>query len=145
MNSIWYVWVQFDVWNWKRYIPKLHWNVTSLWHFFKTQPSLLFINNLKFDMNDLNIAWFSKRYHLVSLEAYQPKELWLENHFYANTALLLYFYQISIFLLGCLHFFLHFFFKFMENLFKKHPVPIWKILWTLIPEPALWGAWNVRF
>jgi len=31
-------------------------------------------------------------------------------------------YQIFIFLLGHLHFFLHFFFTFMENLFKKHPI-----------------------
>ena len=30
--------------------------------------------------------------------------------------------QIFIFLLGHLHFFLHFFFSFMENLFKKHPI-----------------------
>ena len=39
-----------------------------------------------------------------------------------NTTLLLYLYQIFIFLLGHLHFFLHFFFTFMENLFKKHPI-----------------------
>ena len=32
-------------------------------------------------------------------------------------------YQIFIFLLGHLHFFFHFFFKFLENLFKKHPIP----------------------
>ena len=31
-------------------------------------------------------------------------------------------YQIFIFPLGHLHFFLHFFFMFMENLFKKHPI-----------------------
>ena len=30
---------------------------------------------------------------------------------------------IFVFLLGHLHFFLHFFFAFMENLFKKHPLP----------------------
>ena len=35
---------------------------------------------------------------------------------------MLYLYQIFIFLLGHLHFFLHFFFSFMENLFKKHPI-----------------------
>ena len=39
-----------------------------------------------------------------------------------NTTLLLYLYQIFIFLLGRLHFFLHFFFSFMENLLKKHPI-----------------------
>ena len=37
---------------------------------------------------------------------------------------MLYLYQILIFLLGHLHYFLHFFFAFMENLFKKHPIPI---------------------
>ena len=31
-------------------------------------------------------------------------------------------YQISIFLLGYLNFFLHFSFTFMDNLFKKHPI-----------------------
>ena len=36
--------------------------------------------------------------------------------------MLLSLYQIFIFLLGHLHFFLHFFFTFMENLFKKHPI-----------------------
>ena len=35
--------------------------------------------------------------------------------------MLLCLYQIFIFLLGHRHFFLHFFFAFMENLFKKHP------------------------
>ena len=34
----------------------------------------------------------------------------------------LYLNQIFIFLLGHLLFFLHFFFTFMENLFKKHPI-----------------------
>ena len=55
---------------------------------------------------------------------YQPNESWFEKCFYAkiNTTLLLYLYQPSIFLLGHLHFFLHFFFLFMENLFKKHPI-----------------------
>ena len=38
-----------------------------------------------------------------------------------NTTLLLYLSQISIFLLEHLHFFLHFFFAFMENPWKKHP------------------------
>ena len=33
-------------------------------------------------------------------------------------------YQIFIFLLGHLHFFLHFFLPFMENLLKKHPIPV---------------------
>ena len=36
--------------------------------------------------------------------------------------MLLCLYQIFIFLLGHLHFFLHIFFAFMENLFKKHPI-----------------------
>ena len=36
--------------------------------------------------------------------------------------MLLSLYQIFIFLLGHLHFFLHFFFTFMENLFKKPPL-----------------------
>ena len=36
--------------------------------------------------------------------------------------MLLYLCQIFIFLLGHLQFFLHFFFTFMENLFKKHPI-----------------------
>ena len=47
-----------------------------------------------------------------------------EKNFYAkiNTTLLLYLYQIFIFLLGHLHFFLHFLFTFVENLFKKHPI-----------------------
>ena len=36
--------------------------------------------------------------------------------------MLLYLYQIFIFLLGHLHFFLHLFFSFMENFFKKHPI-----------------------
>ena len=35
----------------------------------------------------------------------------------------LYLCQIFIFLLDHLHFILHFFFTFMENLFKKHPLP----------------------
>ena len=36
--------------------------------------------------------------------------------------LMLYLYQSFIFLLSHLHFFLHFFFTFMVNLFKKHPI-----------------------
>ena len=36
---------------------------------------------------------------------------------------MLYLYQIFVFLLGHLHFFLHLLFKFMEKLFKKHPIP----------------------
>ena len=36
--------------------------------------------------------------------------------------MLLYLCQIFIFLLGHLHFFLHFFLSLMENLFKKHPI-----------------------
>ena len=36
--------------------------------------------------------------------------------------MLLSFYQIFILLLGHLNFFLHFFFTFMENLLKKHPI-----------------------
>ena len=35
---------------------------------------------------------------------------------------MLYLYQSIIFLLGHLHFFLHFFFTFMENPIKKHPI-----------------------
>ena len=35
----------------------------------------------------------------------------------------MYLYQICIFLLGHLHVFLHFFFLFVESLFKKHPIP----------------------
>ena len=55
---------------------------------------------------------------------YQPNKSRFEKYFYAkiNTTLLLYLYQIFIFLLGHLHFFLHFFFLFMKNLFKKHPI-----------------------
>ena len=55
---------------------------------------------------------------------YQPNKF--EKHFYAkiNTTLLLYLYRISISLLGHLHFFLHFFFTFMEKIFKKHPISI---------------------
>ena len=34
----------------------------------------------------------------------------------------LYLYQIFVFLLDHLHFFLHFFFVLMKNLFKKHPI-----------------------
>ena len=36
--------------------------------------------------------------------------------------MLLYLYQIFIFLLGHLHFLLYFFSTFIENLFKKHPI-----------------------
>ena len=36
--------------------------------------------------------------------------------------------RISIFLLGHLHYFLHFFFSFMENLFKKHPLHARKLV-----------------
>ena len=55
------------------------------------------------------------------------------NCFYAqvNTTLLLYLRQIFTFLLGHLHFFLHFFFAFMENLFKKHPIFCFKIKITI--------------
>ena len=55
---------------------------------------------------------------------YQPNKTWFEKYFYAkiNTMLLLYLYQIFIFLLGHLPFFLHFFFTFMESLFKKQPI-----------------------
>jgi len=38
-------------------------------------------------------------------------------------------YQIFIFLLGHLHFFLDFFFTFMENLFKKHPIHFTDFFW----------------
>ena len=40
-----------------------------------------------------------------------------------NFILLLYMYQVFKFLLGPLHFFVHFFFTFMENLFLVHPIP----------------------
>ena len=43
--------------------------------------------------------------------------------------MLLYLYQILMFLLGHLHFFWHYFFTFMENLFKKHPIFFWKTFW----------------
>ena len=36
--------------------------------------------------------------------------------------LVLFMYQVFIFLLGHLHFFVHFFFTFMENLFMDHPI-----------------------
>ena len=54
----------------------------------------------------------------------RPNKSRFEKYFYAkmNTTLLLYLYQIFIFLLGHLHFFLHFIFSFMENLSKKHPI-----------------------
>ena len=57
---------------------------------------------------------------------YQPKKSWFKNKFYSkiNTIMLLYLYQIFIFLLGHLHFFLHFLFMSMENLFKKHPIHV---------------------
>ena len=41
-----------------------------------------------------------------------------------NTALLLYLSHMFILLLGHVHFFLHFFVSFMENLFKKHPIQV---------------------
>ena len=49
--------------------------------------------------------------------SYQPKKSWFENYFCAkiNTTMLLYLYQIFIFLLGHLHFFVDFFFTFMET------------------------------
>ena len=43
--------------------------------------------------------------------------------------MLLCLYQIFIFLLGHLHFFLHFLFTFMENHFKNHPI---FIHWTFV-------------
>ena len=48
---------------------------------------------------------------------YLPKESLFKNYFYAitNTTLRLYFCQIFIFLLGHLHFFVDFFFTFMET------------------------------
>ena len=45
-------------------------------------------------------------------------------------------YQIFIYLLDNLHLFLHFFFPFMENLFKKHP-----IRWSI--GPRVGGVWEV--
>jgi len=36
--------------------------------------------------------------------------------------MLMYLYKIFILLPGHFHFFLHLFFTFMENLFKKHPI-----------------------
>ena len=61
----------------------------------------------------------------MSLSAEKINKSWFENCFHAkiNTIMLLSLYQIFIFLLSHLHFFLHFFFTFMENLFKKHPIP----------------------
>jgi len=55
---------------------------------------------------------------------YLPKKALFENYLYAkiNTIMLLYLYQIFIFLRGQPNFFLHFFIAFMENLFKKHPI-----------------------
>ena len=52
------------------------------------------------------------------------KKLWFENYFYGkiNAIMLLYLCKIFIFLLDHLQFFLHFFFTFMENFFKKHPI-----------------------
>ena len=51
------------------------------------------------------------------------KKSWLENCYYAKTnpTLLLYLYQIFVFMLGHLHFFLRSFFTYIQNLFKKHP------------------------
>ena len=54
-----------------------------------------------------------------------------------NTTLLSYLYQTFIFLQGHLHFFWHFFFLFMENLFKKHPIYTIKSRGT---KPAQRGA-----
>ena len=70
--------------------------------------------------------WTCKRPH-------QQKKSWFENCFHAkiNTILLLYLYQIDNFLQAHLHFFLHFFFTFMENLFKKHPIHDGKRCWKL--------------
>ena len=45
--------------------------------------------------------------------------------------MLLYSNQVFIFLLGHLHFFLHFFSTFMENLFKKHPIPQFTDIMTM--------------
>ena len=66
------------------------------------------------------------------IRPYQPKKSGLKNCFYAkiNTTLMLYLHQSFIFLLGHLHFFLHFFFAFMENLLKKHLILlIWNHNW----------------
>ena len=51
--------------------------------------------------------------------------VYVSDDFYAkiNITLLLYLYQIFIFLLGHLHFLSPFFFTFMENLFKRRPIP----------------------
>ena len=60
---------------------------------------------------------------------------------------MLYLCQIFILLLGHLHFFVHFFFSFMENLFMEHPIPLLKsmyqsnVLWTTTGGNSLYGCW----
>ena len=49
-----------------------------------------------------------------------------------NTILLWYLYQVFIFLQDHLHFFLHFFSTFVENLFKKYPIFVQFIIYLII-------------
>ena len=51
-----------------------------------------------------------------------------------NATMLLCLYQIPISLLGHLHFFLHLFFTFMENLFDKHPMIAILSVYVRIPR-----------
>ena len=55
-----------------------------------------------------------------------------------NTILLLYVYQVFIFLQDHLHFFLHFFFTFMEQLFLDDPISFCNMLiWTDLDKPGI--------
>ena len=53
---------------------------------------------------------------------------------------MLYLYQIFILLRGHLHFFLHFSYTFMENLFKKHPISTCIIFWLTGPFTRLFKS-----
>ena len=71
--------------------------------------------------------WSINTIHMI-LSIIQAKKLrFFCRHFDPKT---LYLCQNSIVLLGHLHFLLHFFFTFMENLFKKHPIQTNIILYS---------------
>ena len=59
-----------------------------------------------------------------------------------NTILVFFMYQVFIFLLSHLHYFVHFLFSFVENLFMDHPISF-RILFTVTVDVNATYGWFV--
>ena len=74
---------------------------------------------------------------------YQLNESKHEKSFFGKmlTVILFYMYQVFSSLIGHLHFSLHFFSTFMEQLFLNHPISFQQVIWIGFPE-LRFGFWS---